>query len=202
MYVRRYAATARAAPYGVGMAFAPIETDRLVLRAMTPGDAEPLAVRRSDPETAMYQAWTIPYPLERARELVASVADMDGPTRGEWFQVAIVESASGAGVGDVAVRLSDNGHLAEVGYTLNPEARGRGFAKEAAAAMIDHLVTVVGVHRLEAETDPRNEASGRVLRRLGFALEGIRREAYLLDGVVSDSAIWGLLARDWRGAQS
>ena len=136
------------------MAFAPLTTERLTLRAMVAADAEPLAARRSDPDTAAFQAWTIPYPPERARDLVAAVAGMDGPTRGEWFQVAIVESASGHSIGDVAVHLSDNGHIAQIGYTLNPSARGRGFATEAAAAMVDHLVTEVGVHRLEAETDP------------------------------------------------
>ena len=180
------------------MAFAPLTTERLTLRAMVAADAEPLAARRSDPDTAAFQAWTIPYPPERARDLVAAVAGMDGPTRGEWFQVAIVESASGHSIGDVAVHLSCNGHIAQIGYTLNPSSRGRGFATEAAAAMVDHLVTEVGVHRLEAEIDPRNEASARVLKRLGFTLDGVKREAYLLDGVVSDSAFWGLLAREWR----
>ena len=66
--------------------------------------------------------------------------------------------------------------------------------------MIDHLVTHVGVHRVEASTDPRNVASNRVLERLGFTREGVKRESYWLGDDVSDDAMWGLLAREWRAA--
>ena len=158
--------------------FAPLSSDRLMLRGMIPSDAEDLAVRRSDPATAQFQGWTIPYPLERAQALVAAVSKLSGPTPGEWFGVTAVEIATGAIVGDIAVFLADHGKTAEIGYTLHPWARGKGYATEAAARMIEHLVTEVGVHRIEASTDPRNAASNRVLERLGFSARG--REARVL----------------------
>lgn len=180
------------------MAFTPIKTARLTLRAMTIDDAPALAERRSDPETAEYQSWTVPYPLERAEKLIAEVIAKDGPTPGDWFQAAVTLTETGETVGDVVAFLTPNGRTAEIGYTLDSAARGNGYATEAAAALIDHLVHVTGVHRLEASTHPDNVASNRVLERLGFRLEGIKRESYWVEDVVTDDAIWGLLARDWR----
>ena len=180
------------------MSFSALTGPRLTVRAMVPHDADALAARRSDPATALYQSWDVPYPVERARQLIAEVAQLSGPTPGHWFQAAIVVTATGASVGDLAVHLSDDGHTAELGFTLDPDARGHGYATEAAELMIAHLIDTLGVHRIEAETDPRNTASARVLERLGLTLEGVRRENYWRGHAVSDSAYWGVLARDWR----
>ena len=63
--------------------FDPIRTERLLLRPARLADAEPLAAWRSDPEVARYQNWIAPYPLDRAREMVARMAAMDGPADDE-----------------------------------------------------------------------------------------------------------------------
>lgn len=54
------------------------------------------------------------------------------------------------------------------------------------------------MHRVEADIDPDNSASAKLLERLGFRLEGRLRERWIVAGVVSDSAMYGLLAREWR----
>ena len=177
--------------------YQPIETPRLTLRAPTPEDAADLAERRSDPETALHQAWTVPYPLAKAQELIAAVTSHDMLAPGHWSQFIIVRREDGRIVGDLAAHLSENGKTAEVGYTLHAWARGQGYATEATAALCDHLVRDIGVHRLEAATHPDNIASIAVLTRLGFAPEGVQRESYWVEDVVSDNALFGLLARDW-----
>jgi [ribosomal protein S5]-alanine N-acetyltransferase len=177
--------------------FTQIPTARLILRPLTPEDAADLAERRSDPGTADYQAWSVPYPVARARDLIAELSGHDPFAPGEWTQLAIVRTADGRTVGDVATQVSKNARTAEVGYTLHPWARGAGFATEAAAGLCEHLVRVVGVHRLEACTHPDNTASNAVLERLGFAREGLQRENYWVEDQVSDTALFGLLAREW-----
>ncbi|CUR56404.1 putative acetyltransferase [metagenome] len=179
------------------MGFSTIETPRLTLRALAPDDAADLADRRSDPETARYQAWGVPYSVEKAMALIAEVSSHPPFAAGAWTQLAIVRREDARIVGDVATRVSDDAHTAEVGYTLHPWARGAGLATEAAAGLCDHLVRVVGVHRLEASTHPDNAASNAVLDRLGFAREGLQRENYWVEGEVTDTALFGLLARDW-----
>ena len=179
------------------MAFTPLITERLVLRPFTEDDAEDFALRRSDPETAAYQAWRVPYSVEKAHELIREVTRKDGPTPGGWYQLDVERRADGRTVGDVAVYLHDHGKTAEIGYTLHAWARRKGYATEAAAALIDHLVAVHGVHRIEASTHPENIRSIRVLERLGFQHEGVKREAYWVEDEVSDDAMFGLLAREW-----
>jgi len=58
------------------------------------------------------------------------------------------------------------------------------------------------LHRLEADIDPRNAASAKTLERLGFRREGLMRERWIVEGVVSDSAVYGLLASEWRTARA
>jgi ribosomal-protein-alanine N-acetyltransferase len=179
------------------MAFTPLTTGRLTLRPMVATDAADLAERRSDLATAKYQAWTVPYPLERAEALIAEMTQRGDVVPGHWFQLAVERTSDGRIVGDCAIHLSEDAHTAEIGYTLHPWARGHYFSTEAAGAVCDYVVDVLGVHRIEAHTDPRNTASVRVLDRLGFAHEGTMRESYWVGDSVTDNAIYGLLARDW-----
>jgi RimJ/RimL family protein N-acetyltransferase len=180
------------------MSFVPINTERLTLRRMEQGDAADLAERRSDPETAEYQGWTVPFPLERAQSIVDECLGLNGPTPGSWYQLVMVLRDTNQVVGDIAMHLTDNGKTASIGYTLHRWARGKGYATEAAIAVCTYLVNDVRVHRIGAETHPDNVASISVLERLGFASEGIRRESYWVGDVVGDDAMFGILARDWK----
>lgn len=178
-----------------------LATPRLALRPMRLEDAADLAERRSDPETAAFQAWTPPYPLERAMALIEGLVALGEPTTGEWFQFAVERRADGVVVGDVALRLDGDGHNGEIGFTLNPWARGNGYATEAAQAVLQYGFVERRLHRFEASLDPRNVASAKVLERLGFRLEGTLIESYWLGDVVTDDARYGLLRSEWLTAR-
>ena len=92
--------------------------------------------------------------------------------------------------------LDRNNRRAEVGYALRRDAWGRGYATEAVGAVVAWGFGELGLHRLEADIDPRNTASAAVLTRLGFRLEGVLRERWFVAGEVSDSAMYGLLAHE------
>lgn len=179
-----------------------LTTERLALRPMRLDDAADLAERRSDPETAAFQAWVAPYPLERAVAMIAKMVELGEPTKGEWFQLAIERTDDAVVVGDLALRLDDDGHNGEIGFTLHTWARRQGYATEASAALIDYGFRVWNLHRFEASLDPRNAASARVLERLGFRHEGTAIESYWMGDIVTDDARYGLLRREWEAKQA
>jgi RimJ/RimL family protein N-acetyltransferase len=87
---------------------------------------------------------------------------------------------------------------ASLGYCLTEAAWGHGYATEAAGALLQWAFDTMDLNRVQAEADTRNGASARVLEKLGFVLEGTLREDCVVDGVVSDSWVYGLLRRDRR----
>ncbi len=181
--------------------FSPLPTERLVIRPLEPDDVDALHARRNDPEVARLQNWTLPYPLERAQAIVDDSIAMGGPRDGDWWMAAIVEQASGAPVGDLAVHLSFGGRSAEIGYSLDTACRGQGYATEALDALLDHLVGEAGVARVSAMLHPDNVASARVLERCGFRYEGHTRGSFWVGDEQSDDLLYGLLPSDlteWR----
>jgi len=173
-----------------------IATERLVLRRFRAADAPTLAAYRSDPRVARYQAWTAPFPLERARELVAAFEAGD-PERPGWFQYAIERTEDRAHIGDVGVALHDNRMQAEIGFTLAPAYQRRGYATESVRGVLDHLFRVRALHKVSAEADARNIASARLLERVGFTREGLLRSHTWIKNEWTDDLIYGLLANEW-----
>ena len=167
-----------------------------MLRRFRHADAETLAAYRSAPEVALYQSWEAPYPVERARYTVESMAAAD-PDQPGWFQYAVELTAERAHIGDVGVNLHDNLRQAEIGYTVAPERQGRGYATEAVRAVLDHLFRVRGLHRVSAECDARNLASARLLERVGFTREGLLRQHTWIKNEWTDDLLFGLLAAEW-----
>src|SRR5829696_9568645 len=151
--------------------FLPFETTRARIRAMVETDAEAFARYRSDPEIARYQSWKAPYPLESARRLIDQ--QPEEPTADDWIQLAV--DVDDELVGDVAVGLSNDGRVAQLGYTLARDRHGRGLATEVVSGVVDRLFERLAVHRVEASVDPRNVSSARLLERLGFDFEGTSR---------------------------
>jgi RimJ/RimL family protein N-acetyltransferase len=173
-----------------------IGTERLVLRRFRPSDAETLSAYRSDPDVARYQSWTPPVTLEQARLIVASLAAGD-PDQPGWFQYAVERTEDRVHIGDVGVDLYENRRQAEIGFTLAPAYQRRGYAGEAVRAVLDHLFRVRGLHKVSAEADARNVASARLLERVGFTREGLRRSHTWINGEWTDDLLYGLLADEW-----
>jgi RimJ/RimL family protein N-acetyltransferase len=181
-----------AAPQGLDVtAFA--ATGRLVVRRFVPADAAAFAAYRSDPSVARYQSWTAPFALAEARHLVSSFATAAEEAEG-WFQYAVALRGEETLIGDVGVNRL--GRVAELGFTMAPAYQGKGYATEAVRAVLARLFAA-GVHKVSAECDARNESSARLLTRVGFTREGLRREHTWLKGEWTDDLLFGLLARDW-----
>jgi RimJ/RimL family protein N-acetyltransferase/ribosomal protein S18 acetylase RimI-like enzyme len=177
--------------------FSPIHTSRLVIRAMRPEDGAALWERRNDPEVAKYQDWVTPFPRERADQMAIDCAAMGGPVIDDWWMAAIELVDSGEVIGDLAVHLENDGHTAEIGYTLAAAHWRKGYAVEAATALVEYLFVTLQVDRVCGMLHPDNPPSARVLERLGMLFEGHTRMSFWLEGEGSDDWIYGMLREDW-----
>jgi RimJ/RimL family protein N-acetyltransferase len=133
------------------------------------------------PPPGYAQAWFDAY--ERGR--------LDG-TR-EAF--VVVEDGAVLGVG-VAVAIDRPGRTVELGYTVAPQARGRGVATQALGALTAWAFTELDALRAELRIGTGNEASERVAARCGYVFEGILRSVPLKPGSWGDLAVWSRLATD------
>jgi [ribosomal protein S5]-alanine N-acetyltransferase len=173
-----------------------LETERLRLRPLKPADAEELHAVFSDPEVMRY--WSEPphRDVARTEEMIGSIRAAFESR--EVFQWGIERTADGRLLGTVTLIAAGSQPRAELGYILGREHWGQGFAGEAQRRAVEFAFDDLGLHRLEADTEPANAASVRSLERLGFRQEGLLRERWTVAGRASDSAIFGLLASEWR----
>lgn len=86
---------------------------------------------------------------------------------------------------------------AEVGYWLGQAYTGRGLATRATEAMLTHLFTEQNLHRAEMQCGVENTKSRAIPERLGFTLEGIRRESHWITDAFVDHAVYGILQHEW-----
>jgi ribosomal-protein-serine acetyltransferase len=99
--------------------------------------------------------------------------------------------------GVVCRDLDAQHHHAEIGYWLGADFIGRGLAIRAATRAIDYLFRRRGLHRVEMQCAVENVRSRAIPERLGFRLEGIRRESHRITTQFVDQAVYGMLAREW-----
>lgn len=179
--------------------FETIEIDGLILRPVVADDVEALWRRRNDPSIAEFQNWALPYPLEKAQELIDEMVAYDAtPPSNGWFQMSVDDLATGNTIGDLALGLSFDGRCAELGWTIDAAASGRGVATRSAAALSAWLFDTVGVTRVQAMMHPENLASVRVAERLGMVFEGHTRNSYWVGDENSDDWIFAMTPEDWR----
>jgi ribosomal-protein-alanine N-acetyltransferase len=180
--------------------FAPfpiLETPRLLLRRTLPADADTFFLLRSDPEMSRLLP-RVPFTRAEADQRLAEVdAAIDA---NEFIQWAIVLRETNQMVGTCCLFRWDKRHAhAEVGYELVPSLWGRGLVTEAVRAILAFGFDAMDLHRVEANVDPGNVGSMRVVEKCGFTREATSRENFRYQGAFRDTAFFGLLRREFRG---
>jgi RimJ/RimL family protein N-acetyltransferase len=176
----------------------PVETDRLLLRPLCGADIEALVAYRSQPDVCRF----VPFEPMDTRAVLEKI---EGPwsrteitAEGDALTLGVELKESSQLIGDMMLRFHSLEHRGgEVGWVLNPTYSGRGYATEAAHGMLHLAFDLLGLHRVTARVDARNEASARVGDRLGM-----RREAHLLGnewfkGEWSDEIDMAILEEEW-----
>lgn len=169
-----------------------MRTQRLELRRFLPKDWEQVHAYLSDPEVVAFEPYD-PKTPEESREFAAFAADSP-----DFWAVCL----EGVLIGQVYFSKGEQDTW-ELGYVFHRGYWGRGFAVEACRALLGEAFRSWGAHRAEANCDPGNSPSWRLLERLGFRREGVFLENVFFrrDGagnpVWKDTYTYGLLSREW-----
>jgi [ribosomal protein S5]-alanine N-acetyltransferase len=169
------------------------------LRQLGPADLADLHSVFSDVAAMRY--WSRPAfaDLDETRDYLAAIDR--GRETGDLLQWGIEHLAQGRIVGTTTLfNLDFRQGRAEVGYILGALWWGQGLASAALQRLFTHAQDGLGLRRIEADVDPRNAASLRLLERLGFQREGYCRERWLVSGELQDAVLLGLLLREWKPA--
>ena len=174
-----------------------LSSPRLRLREVRDGDAAALFAIHGDARVMRY--WSYPAWTELA-QAEQKIADIQRQRREEDILIwAIADATSDLLIGSSAVfYLNLEQGRAEIGYSLHPDWQGHGLASEALQLVLGYAFNNLGLRRIEADIDPRNLPSCRLVERLGFVREGLLRERWHVNGEICASAIYGLLRQAFK----
>ena len=181
-------------------AFAPftLSAPRLQLRFLSPADVPALYRMYSDPEAMRYWSGAPWDDLQQAEDYFA--AARAGYESGELLRMGVEVDGQLAGIINLYSFHRQN-RRCDIGYMLDRAFWGQGYMQEAMAALIDYAFRVLRLHRIEADIDPRNTASAKLLKSLHFVHEGHMRERWIVNGEICDTDFFGLLRSDWSAAR-
>lgn len=124
---------------------------------------------------------------QRAGRALCLAVEFDGRLVGQVMVTAIQSGASLTGT---------------IGYWVDESVAGQGIAPSAVAMVVDHCFLTLGLHRVEVDVQPSNIASRRVVDKLGFRCEGVRRGLLHVDGAWRDHELWAMTVEEAAGGVS
>ena len=177
-----------------------LTTGRLVIRPFTPADAEALYPAASNPNVTRYTLWSYHRSLEESRNFIISYA------RTQYMQevpeplaICPIENLSKILGADGCFWVAREHQSMELGYWIAEEHWGKGYATEAARALVTYVFENYAVNRMQAHCVVENEPSTKVIERLGFQFEGVARSAVCLRGTFHDVKRYAVLKNEWKG---
>lgn len=176
----------------------PVSTERLSLRPLTARDADILLTYRSRPDVCRY----LPFePMTRAaidERMASQWARTELTDEGQALTLGVELARTGDLIGDVVLFWHSRQHASgELGYVFSPDFGGRGYATEAANAMLRLGFDGLGLHRIVARIEERNEPSVRLARRLGMRQEACLVHNEFFKGEWSTELDFAMLADEW-----
>jgi RimJ/RimL family protein N-acetyltransferase len=179
----------------------PIKTDRLVLRPFVADDLDAMYGYQQLPEVARYLMW----PARSREQTVESLKyRIEHPTlekEGDVLVLAVL--LEDTLIGDVNLAwLSEEHRTGEFGFVFDPRFHGKGYAREAAVEMLRLGFEQLGLHRIIGRADGRNDASAKLMTRLGLRKEAHFVQNEIVKGEWTDEVVYAMLAREWAGVRT
>ena len=177
----------------------PVRTGRLSLRPLTAADTGALLAYRSRPDVCRYVPFEPMTEQDIAKRIAETWARTELTDEGQALLLGAEVTSTGELIGDVMLfwhsRRDAGG---ELGYVLNPDYGGQGYATEAARAVLRLGFDGLGLHRIVARIDERNEPSARLARRLGMRQEARLVQNEFFKGEWSNELDFAMLDEEWR----
>lgn len=175
--------------------FPVLETKNLTLRKILLTDQKEVYSIRSSKEAMKYFG---KHPYKSPAEALGFVySEVNAFQNHEGIRWAICLKNSDKLIGSAGFWRIDRRHLrGEIGYELLPEFWKKGIMYEALSAIINFGFEKMHFHSIEANTDPLNTASMKLLERLGFVKEGLLKESFYFDGKFYDNVLYSLVKKD------
>ncbi|MET3897588.1 RimJ/RimL family protein N-acetyltransferase [Devosia sp. UYZn731] len=177
----------------------PVLTERLRLRPFTRGDVEAVYAYRRREDVARYLFDVALSREECAMAVQQRIGQVALEVNDDKIILAVDERATGQLIGEVSlIWRSVEARQCELGWIFSPDHHGRGFATEAARALLDLAFGPGDMHRAMARCDARNLASSRLMERLGMRREAHFREHSIVKGEWDEEFIYAILRREWQ----
>jgi len=174
-----------------------LKSKKIYLREMEEKDWVDVHKYASKEKVCKYQVWGPNTKTESENFVRQSISDANQKIRSRFvFAIILKENGNMIGTGEINIRNFTN-KVGEVGYIINPEYWGLGFATETAKILIDFGFNQLKLHRIFATCDPKNIASSRVLEKVGMFKEGRMRENLFIKTGWRDSFIYSVLEQEW-----
>jgi len=168
-------------------------TRRLRLEPLEPHHAEALFAGLQNGSLYEYISDVPPVTVDTLRERYTRLSTRKSPEGTEhWLNWAIWSESEGRYLGYVQATVVVDSGAATIAYVLFRDAWGVGYAREAVAAIIDHLIAAYRSPEVRANVDTRNLRSIALLEALGFDRVAVRKDAELIHGVLTDEAEYRL----------
>jgi ribosomal-protein-alanine N-acetyltransferase len=172
--------------------FPELITERLLLRQLNLQDANELFLMRSDERVMQYLDRPRLQSVEEATAFLEKV--MAQEVKNEAVTWVITMKGDTRMIGNICYWQIEKEHYrAEVGYMMHAAYHGKGIMNEALAKVLEYGFNLMKLHSVQANVNPGNMASIKLLERNGFAREAYFKENYFYDGKFLDSAIYSLL---------
>ena len=180
-----------------------IKTDRLILRPFEKSDLKDVLAYLSLPDMQRYLDWKARDNSEATSAFDAMRKEVRLMRPGDILTLAVVRKSDGVVMGHVALKWTDaTAAQAELRFAMAPAFRRQGYASEAIQAVMKYGFDKHRLHRVFARTAGHNEASARLLKKMGMRLEAHYREHALFQGEWDEELHFAILDREWqRGAK-
>lgn len=182
----------------LSLSFSPfplLETERLLLRRTELSDVNEVFFLRSDSRVMKYIDKEPAKDLNEVKDFIKKLHELEKSGDGIYWAIDVKNKQ----IGSICFWNIQHTHdRAEIGYALHPDYHGKGIMQEAIHAVLQYGFSIMKLHSIEANVNPANEASIKILERNHFIREGYFKENFYYNGRYLDSAIYFLLKTRYR----